>query len=106
MGFERHDPRQCGIAWGMRREIFEQVGGVFDLCIGTKCDLYQNYAYAGSRYTRQTTGQEYANEIGKWQDHAIEVYDRKLGYLDSKIIHFMHCIGDCKTSDYNSRSML
>lgn len=101
MGFEQHDPRQCGLAWGMRREIFEELGGLFDLCIGTKCDLYQNYAYAGSRYTSQASNPEYIAKIGAWQDHAIQVYDRKLGYLDSKVYHFMHCYDGCKTSEYN-----
>jgi len=99
--FEQHNPiRQCGLAWGMRREIFEQLGGLLDICIGTKCDLYQNYAYMGSRYTSQTRNYEYAQAIGAWQDHAIKVYDRKLGYLDSRVYHFMHCIEGCKTSEY------
>ena len=101
MGFESHDPRQCGLAWGMRREIFEQVGGLFDLCIGTKCDLYQNYAYAGRVYNYQTNSYEYAQKIKEWQENAIRVYDRKLGFLDTKVVHFMHCIDGCKTSDYN-----
>jgi len=102
MAFEARFPiRQCGLAWGMRREIFEELGGLLDICIGTKCDLYQNYAYGGVRYTSQTSNHEYASMIGAWQDHAIKVYNRKMGFLDSKVYHFMHCIEGCKTSEYN-----
>jgi len=100
--FELHDPRQCGLAWGMRREIYDKLGGILDICAGTKCDLYQNYAFVGRTYTAQTGNREYASMIGQWQQHAISVFQKKLGYLDSKVYHFEHCLNGCKTSEYNA----
>jgi len=99
--FANYDPRQCGLAWGMRREIFDELGGLLDICIGTKCDLYQNYAYTGQRYTLQATGTEYVGMLSAWQDHAIQVYKKSLGYLPSKVVHFRHCFDNCKTSEYH-----
>jgi len=101
MGFARIDPIQYGLAFGMRREVFEKLGGLLDICIGTKCDLYQNYAYVGSRYTSQASGTEYISMLAAWQDHAIKVYNKSFGYLDSKVIHFRHCLDGCKTSEYH-----
>lgn len=103
--FWMHDPRQCGCAWSMRREVYEALGGILDICIGTKCDLYQNYAFAGMTYTSQIGNQEYADEVAKWQRHAIDVFQKKMWFLDTKIIHFQHCdIRDgCKTSEYNDQ---
>lgn len=107
-GYEawRHDPKQWGLAWAMRKEVYEKVGNLLDICIGTKCDLYQVFAYLGGRYTEQTGNADYANAIGKWQDHAKEVYNKDIGYLKSKVYHFVHCIGTCQTSNYDMQIWL
>ena len=99
----RYEPKQYGLSWAMRREIYTEVGGLLDICIGTKCDLYQVFAYLGITYTDQTGTLDYSRQIGEWQAHAIEVYKQKIGFLDCKVYHFMHCYDDCQTSNYDKQ---
>jgi len=96
--------RQCGMAWATRRDIFEATHGSLDVCIGTKCDLYQNYAYFGVVYTGECSNPEYAKAVRDWQTRAIQVYQKKVSYVKGNIIHFEHCYASrgCRTSNYDS----
>jgi len=96
--------RQCGMAWATRRDIFEATHGSLDVCIGTKCDLYQNYAYFGEVYTGECSNPEYAKAVREWQTRAISVYKKKVGYVRGNIVHFEHCLASrgCRTSNYDS----
>ena len=93
--------RQCGMAWATRRDVFEATNGSLDVCIGTKCDLYQNYAYLGQTFTAECNDAGYRNAIQQWQEKAIPVYQKKIGFVSGNIIHFNHCMGTCKTSSYD-----
>jgi len=99
--------RQCGMAWATRRDIFEATHGSLDVCIGTKCDLYQNYAYFGEIYTGECSNPDYAKAVRDWQSNALQVYQKKVGYIKGKIIHFEHCLPSrgCRTSNYDSMTM-
>jgi len=102
----RYVPQQWGLAWATNKEIFEKLGGLLDICIGTKCDFYQAVTYTGVQYPHMTDVEEFNEMIGKWQDHAIKVYEGKIAFLDSKVLHFMHCYDGCKTSDYDGQITL
>jgi len=102
----RYVPQQWGLAWATNKEIFSKLGGLLDICIGTKCDFYQAVTYTGVQYPRMTDIEEFNEMIGKWQDHAIKVYEGKVAFLDSKVFHFMHCYDGCKTSDYDGQITL
>ena len=93
--------RQCGMAWATRRDVFEATNGSLDVCIGTKCDLYQNYAYLGQTFTGECSNPAYRDAVQKWQEKAIPVYQKKIGFVPGNIIHFNHCMGACKTSSYD-----
>jgi len=99
--------RQCGMAWATRRDIFEATHGSLDVCIGTKCDLYQNFAYFGEIYTTECSNPDYAKAVRDWQSNAIQVYQKKVGYVKGKIVHFEHCLRsrNCQTSSYDSMTM-
>jgi len=95
--------RQCGMAWATRRDIFEGIGGLLDVCVGTKCDLYQNYAYFGETFTQECTNPEYAAAVRNWQINAGKHFQKKVGYVRGNIIHFQHCNPreGCRTSNYD-----
>ena len=101
----RYIPQQWGLAWATNKEIYEKLGGLLDICIGTKCDFYQAVTYTKVKYTQMTLNEDFNNMLGAWQDHAIKVYDGKVGYLDSNVLHFMHCRREegCKTSEYDAQ---
>jgi len=106
INYWRYVPQQWGLAWATNREIYEKLGGLLDICIGTKCDFYQAVTYTGVSYPRMTDVDEFNDMIGEWQEHAIKVYDGKVGFLDSKVFHFMHCYDGCRTSDYDGQITL
>jgi len=74
-----------------------------DICIGTKCDFYQAVTYTGIMFDKMTNNEDFNDDIRKWQEHAIEVYDKKVGFLDSKVYHFIHCMDGCRTSQYDQQ---
>jgi len=93
--------RQCGMAWATRRDVFEKMNGLLDICIGTKCDLYTNYAMFGEVFTGECENAEYAEAVAEWQMNAIKAFDKKIGYVRGNIIHFAHCQTGCRTSSYD-----
>jgi len=103
INYWRYVPQQWGLAWATNRETYEKLGGLLDICIGTKCDFYQAVTYTGIMFDKMTNNEDFNNEIKKWQEHAIKVYDKKVGFLDSKVLHFIHCMEGCRTSQYDQQ---
>jgi len=102
----RYVPQQWGLAWATKKEIYQELGGLFDICIGTKCDLFQAVSYTGTKYPKQIENDEFNDLLEKWQNHAEQVYQKKVAYLDSKVFHFMHCLENCQTSNYDLQMSL
>ena len=57
-------------------------------------------------YTGEATNPEYARAIQTWQQNALQVFLKKIGYVRGNIIHFEHCINGCKTSSYDTMTQL
>jgi len=103
INYWRYVPQQWGLAWATNKETFSKLGGLLDICIGTKCDFYQAVTYTGIMFDKMTDNNDFNDDIRKWQEHAIKVYDGKVGFLDSKVYHFIHCMDGCRTSQYDQQ---
>ncbi len=103
VNYWRYVPQQWGLAWATNKETYEKLGGLLDICIGTKCDFYQAVTYTGVMFDKMTNNEVFNSEIKKWQEQAIKVYDGKVGFLDSKVLHFIHCMEGCRTSQYDQQ---
>jgi len=98
-----------GFAWAMRREAWEAVGGLLDICILGAGDYHMAHSLVGRAQEtlewnpEQKSGYHpnYRQMIMNWAQHAEHFLKRDLGYVPGTILHHWH--GRQTDRKYNER---
>ena len=96
-----------GGAWAFRREAFDAVGGLLDVCILGSGDWHMAFGLAGEPDTHPQTaelskcGVAYANAIKEWQRRAAESTRRNIGFVKCHAVHHWH--GSKQQRGYGTR---
>lgn len=85
-------PGATGGAWAFRREAFDTVGGLLDICILGSADWHMAFGLVegvnvAAEMKRCT--QPYVNSVLAWQDRAAKL-TRNIGCIDQHVIHHFH----------------
>ena len=80
-----------GFAWGIRRDAFDAVGGLFDFGITGAGDnhLAKSIVGDGAYSFHPNVSQGYKNAVLEWQERAAALH-RNMGYVDGLILHHWH----------------
>ena len=95
--------RWPGGAWAARREVLDEIGGLYDGYPAGSCDVLALGGFLGTkgnRYFRRysaATVQHYS----AWRDQAYSVVRGKIGYVDAVASHLFH--GVLKNRQYSQR---
>ncbi len=96
-----------GGAWAFRREAFEKVGGLLDVCILGSGDWHMAFGLIGEpdthpnvRLMTETTN-SYAEAIKAWQNRAARAIRKNIGVVQCHAVHHFH--GDKANRKYGER---
>ena len=86
---------QVGFAWAIRREIFDQIGGLYDADIyAGSGDNLMAHAFVGHQTMLRVDGHIYSKAMKKhftaWAEKAFRAVDANVGYVDGTINHLWH----------------
>ena len=95
---KRRYPGAPGLAWAMRREAWDQLGGLIDFCILGSCDWFMAHCLTGQvdAVLKRGYHPRYAARIREWQTRAAEArwaerpIAGNIGVLDGVALHFWH----------------
>lgn len=92
-----------GYAWAMRRDVFDNLGGLVDFAILGAADNHMAWASIGQVERSMAPGLQgpYIDELKRWQDRANVYLRRNIGYVDGTILHYWH--GNKKNRRYYDR---
>jgi hypothetical protein len=98
-----------GFAWAMRREAWDHLGGLLDICILGAADYHMANALIGraketlewNDAQRKGYNPNYRNIILEWERRAEKYIKRDLGYVPGTLLHHWH--GKGKDRKYNER---
>lgn len=92
-----------GYAWAARREALEELGGLIDWAILGAGDHHMAMALIGEAEKNLPKGlhERYVKKVLMWQDRAIRLLNRDIGYMPGTISHFFH--GKKKNRKYTER---
>jgi hypothetical protein len=97
-----------GGAWCFRREAYDDVGTLLDICILGSADLHMAMGLANIKAYEhgdlETNCPEFINAIKLWQQRAYDTNKGSVGYIENHMIHFYH--GAHRRRGYNSRTYL
>lgn len=81
-----------GFAWAMRREAWNQLGGLIDFAILGAADNHMAKALIGDAQTsyHQGVSQSYKDSVLRWQDRAEKYVRRNVGFVEGTILHHYH----------------
>lgn len=81
-----------GFAWAMRRQAFNDLGGLIDWAILGSADNHMARALIGQfeKSVPSTVNEEYRNMLQVWQNRADRYINRNVGYVDGTINHMFH----------------
>ncbi len=85
-------PGATGGAWAFRREAFDAVGGLLDVCILGSADWHMAFGLAGRVNTAPEStrcSQGYVEAVRRWQERA-QVVRGNIGYVENHAIHHFH----------------
>ncbi len=100
---ERAFGRWPGGAWAARREVLDEIGGLYDGYPAGSCDVLALGGFlgtTGSRYFRRYSAKT-IEHYTLWRDHAYSVVRGKIGYVDAVASHLFH--GVLKNRQYSQR---
>lgn len=99
-------PGAPGLAWAMRRDAWDELGGLIDCSILGACDWYMAHALIGKleivlskKYNRR-----YREILFEWQNRAERHVRRNVGVVKGLAIHFWH--GPKVDRKYGSREQI
>jgi hypothetical protein len=82
-----------GLGWAFRKETWEEMNGLLDICILGSADWHMAYGMAGLANIYQhedfTVEAPYVSAIKNWQNHAVALKS-DIWYMDNLIIHNWH----------------
>jgi len=87
-GYEYH----TGYAWAIRREIWEQIDGLYEHSIVGSADNHMAWAFIGKigwGMEKGVTG-PFQEDVTKWCKNAAKIVNGNLGYVDGLIHHHWH----------------
>lgn len=92
-----------GYAWAIRREAFDELGGLVDWAILGSADYHMACAFIGhvEKSIPTFTSDRYRKKLYTWQSRAENFIRRDIGYLPGTIFHFWH--GKKSSRGYVSR---
>jgi len=98
-----------GLAWGARREAWNAVGGLLDVCVLGAADYHMAHAMIGraketlewNQTQKNGYHENYRSMIMNWQAHSEMYIKRDLGFVNGTILHHWH--GKAKERKYNER---
>jgi hypothetical protein len=81
-----------GYAIAMRRESFDQLGGLVDHCILGSGDFNMMYALIGEAEStiQRPLSDRYKSLILQWQERAERYIRRNVGYVSGTVLHHWH----------------
>ena len=86
-----------GLAWAVRRETLDKLGGLIDICIAGSGDLHMANALKGDRdrgdhLTATLDGftPEFRQYIAQWADRCDQVVKQNIGYVPGSVLHHWH----------------
>lgn len=84
-----------GFAWAARRDVLDQLGGLYEMAVMGSADTYMARGMAG--YIEGALGEAaqgltdaYNYSIMAWQERAHRVLQGNVGYVDSLLLHYWH----------------
>ncbi len=105
-GYDRRGyPGAPGLAWAMRRDAWDLVGGLLDCCILGAADWYQAHGLVG-RLTMGMIGKfhpRYQEKLMAWQERAQQLH-RNVGVVPGLALHYFH--GPKSNRKYGSREQI
>lgn len=94
-----------GFAWAARRDMWDEVGGLFPYSFSGSGDSVMAWGFTGKDDVRYTIGGVFnqngwkSPEWKEWSEKAKKYTNQKIGYADNLVLHNWH--GDWKNRDYN-----
>ncbi|MEM3063127.1 MAG: hypothetical protein QW303_06270 [Nitrososphaerota archaeon] len=80
-----------GYAWAIRRDAFNQLGGLIDFAILGGADLFQaEILFGHHRLWPKSLGQSGIRWLKIWQERANKYIKKNVGYMDGLILHYWH----------------
>lgn len=87
-GAEYHHP---GYAWAIRRDAYDQLGGLIDWAILGGGDLFMANAFYDQEYKPpKSLGENGIRMLNIWRDRALKYIKKNVGYVDGLILHHWH----------------
>ena len=85
-------PDYYGNAWAVRREIYESINGILDVCIAAGCDTGFNYATFENPedWNHWSYYPYYKKQMKSWTKNARRYLGGKSGIVRGDILHFYH----------------
>lgn len=95
-----------GYAWAMRRDCFDQMGGLIDFAILGAADNYMAHAMIGKAeiLMDKRFHPVYIDKVMDWQRDSARYIRGKLGYVQGSISHYWH--GSKSNRGYNTRAQI
>ena len=94
-----------GYAWAMRRDVYNQMGGLLDFCIVGSGDLHFAFALLGriEETIRPQMHADYRSLAIQWGAQLAKIadYGANVGYAPMNLYHFWH--GDRERRQYVDR---
>ena len=93
-----------GFAWAMTRWAFDQLGGLFDVCIAGSGDTHMAAALCGNYrwgFPPVLVGSHYGNMLAQWARRADRSVERNVGFMEGAVLHAWH--GRASQRGYNTR---
>lgn len=81
-----------GFAWAMRRDAWEQLGGLLDTPILGAADNHMAHGLIGEAeqsFHKDVTPQ-YKRSVMRWQERSLRYIRKNIGYVDGTIVHKWH----------------
>lgn len=92
-----------GLAWCMRRDTFEAIGGLYDTCIAGSADTIMSNAIKGdwSVYLPGKPSDGMIASMREWADRAHAVIGDDFGWTPGSVVHYWH--GHSEKRGYEKR---
>ncbi len=92
-----------GFAWAIRRDAYNNMGGLLDCPILGSADTHMAYSFIGCMESTLHEGysEPYKDCLRAWQARADKYIRRNLGYVPGSVVHYWH--GRKKDRGYTTR---
>lgn len=99
-------PGAPGLAWAMRRDAWDELGGLIDCSILGACDWYMAHALVGKLelVLSKKYNKRYREILFEWQNRAEKHIQRNVGVIKGLALHYWH--GPKVDRKYGSREQI